>query len=820
MKRIPIKAVSLALAASMMLSIAACNKKGGSGGSGGSGSNATSRSGDKITADSPWFDSQVIDVDLGLDESKPIESVYARLVGADSKKLITYTGGYYKMPPDSKINWETFDYTEYAIDTISIIDRESGMTTGTIDLRKIMTSNDYLDATEYENGIIKIKISSYDENTMEQSIKELSIDPDTGNVMDTKVVADANNSIERSFKLGDYQIDTEMVWEDACVWYKLYVTSPDGNTHQIDVKDNEQDYYDIPIVLSKDENTAVVPVSCDSGYAFFEIDLKTNKLTPADSKEYEWLDLEQCYSPFTGKDGFVYFTSPSGICKIDFNKKIVEKVFDYSWCNVNRSILSNLEIADYDGDSFVLCGNSYNNPGYGTDDGSDFCLVEFNKAKTNPHAGKTILELYSPYSYTQDKIADAILKFNDTNENYFIEVSDRYSSLDDSNYSEVNTDDDIESINLNTDSKLSNQLAMDILNGEGPDILMNVSSYGQINNGNYLTDLTPYIGDLDPQKFFTNVVDASKVDGKLYNLPICFEIEGIHTDAKYAGASGVGFTTEEYEKFLKETLNGKDVITSGQAYYFAKLFTNMSDKFIVNGKADFSSPEFAILAEYVRDNVREKALSWDEMDDEYSTISYGVGFMTVKGDRGFYEMGPACYTTSYGMSTYLMETAQLQGGTAILGLPSADGRGPMVLPYISVAVSAQAQNADACGEFVKLLLSDELQLDFAMKDNFVISRAAYKEGAKACVEYYNGEGYANYFGEDAAESKNRYIFSDKNIDDMEKIIESCSGMSSRDAAINLILIEEMPAYFTGQKDIKDVVAIAQDRVQKVLDERG
>ena len=46
-------------------------------------------------------------------ESKPIESVYARLVGADSKKLITYTGGYYKMPPDSKINWETFDYTEH-----------------------------------------------------------------------------------------------------------------------------------------------------------------------------------------------------------------------------------------------------------------------------------------------------------------------------------------------------------------------------------------------------------------------------------------------------------------------------------------------------------------------------------------------------------------------------------------------------------------------------------------------------------------------------------------------------------------------------------
>jgi hypothetical protein len=30
----------------------------------------------------------------------------------------------------------------------------------------------------------------------------------------------------------------------------------------------------------------------------------------------------------------------------------------------------------------------------------------------------------------------------------------------------------------------------------------------------------------------------------------------------------------------------------------------------------------------------------------------------------------------------------------------------------------------------------------------------------------------------------------------------------------------MPAYFTGQKDLDAVVNIAQDRVQKVLDERG
>ena len=49
---------------------------------------------------------------------------------------------------------------------------------------------------------------------------------------------------------------------------------------------------------------------------------------------------------------------------------------------------------------------------------------------------------------------------------------------------------------------------------------------------------------------------------------------------------------------------------------------------------------------------------------------------------------------------------------------------------------------------------------------------------------------------------------------------SCSKMDSPDASIDLIIMEEMPAYFSGQKDLISVVNILQDRVQKVLDERG
>ena len=63
-------------------------------------------------------------------------------------------------------------------------------------------------------------------------------------------------------------------------------------------------------------------------------------------------------------------------------------------------------------------------------------------------------------------------------------------------------------------------------------------------------------------------------------------------------------------------------------------------------------------------------------------------------------------------------------------------------------------------------------------------------------------------------------FTNEDIDNLENVILSCSKIDSADSAINAILIEEMPAYFLGQKDLDSVVVIIQDRAQKVLDERG
>ena len=58
------------------------------------------------------------------------------------------------------------------------------------------------------------------------------------------------------------------------------------------------------------------------------------------------------------------------------------------------------------------------------------------------------------------------------------------------------------------------------------------------------------------------------------------------------------------------------------------------------------------------------------------------------------------------------------------------------------------------------------------------------------------------------------------IDDYRGIIESISSVSGMDSAVGSILLEELPAYFEGQKTIDEVISIITSRAQTIIDERG
>ena len=770
---------------SFALSIISCGKTKGN-----------KRDAEIVAEDSPWFESSIVDCESGADPDKNIEYLNYDLAGADDKYYVVFARGRYAMPPQDEIDYDNFDYNSFNFGVVSVVDKSTKTVVNTIDLNNglstDMLSYEHIDNAVYSNGRVTVKTSA----------KERDYDPLTGEVLDVRPVQRRDfYPITDFYKVGDYAIEVEIIWADnsSCSSY-VNIKSPDGNMNSVELSELGSQMY-VDAVLSIDDAKALVLVSTNKGYRYYELDLANGKLTQARDKDYEWLDANKLGQFFLGSDGIVYCRNSNGYSTINVASKNTEDVFDYSWCNINRGIIRRLELADCTGDSFIFIGQTKPSSIYESAPTS-FQIIELTKADKNPNAGKTILELYTEY---QDEIVGAAVeKFNNKNTKYYIEYVDRYSDELQKFYESVDIvsmdDDEYKQFKLELDNKLSNALAMDIMNGEGPDILINTSKYSQLNNPEYLIDLSPYVKDFDPDQYFTNIIDGARTEEALYQLPVSFSINGIYTDIESAGSSGIGFTLDEYPDFVKGPCNGTDLIQSGQAVYFAMLFNDMRDKFLVNGKADLSVPEFAMLADYVKDNVPEECQPFEIISEKtYNYADY----------RNFYGIG----------SFYSARTGMIKNPT-ILGIPSLDGHGPNFTPLYSVAVSKQAVDAGACGDFVKILISDEIQTYMAMKDYFVINRNAFRTAAEKANSYYNNGGSTHSNGGGSSPYNGGKKFSETEVDNVERVIMSCSKMQTEDSAISIILIEEMPAYFLGQKDLDAVIKIAQDRIQKVLDERG
>ena len=795
------KTVAAVLALSFMISTASCGKKQ---------KTEVSHSGKLIEEKTPWFETKTFKIDNGVDPDRKTQSIHSQLAGSDEENYVFITQGNYELPED--YDWEYESYLKLLISNVVVVDKKSGETKKIIDLLHYFADGEVLEGIVYLGGNIVVDTRSSDIETNGQIIKEYLIDPLTGDVISVTNKEDYMRS-PQMFIIGDYQIQVSINWDTYPPEGHLFVTDPAGNEKAIKIEEGSN-LYSVENIIPKGEDKAVVFLALDLGYDYLELDLKKSELKKLDPTEFDWLDSYSISNMINGSDGNIYSAAPTGISKIDIKNKTKEEFFNYSWCSANRNSLKDYTLGQISEDAFILYGEKYEPTPFSSFSdwsASAFEIIEFTKADKNPHAGKRILELYSPSGYLDETMCDALAKYNETNDKYFIEVTDRYSSGS-TNLNDINSDDELSRSENERDSDISNKLAIDLQSGDGPDMCLDISQIDRLNSSKYLIDLSPYVENLDSDKYFTNIVDNAKVDGKLYNLPLCFGISGIFTDSAYAGSSGYGFTTDEYVDFLKGPLNGIDVISYGQPYYFTCLFNASRNKFIKDGKADFSVPEFAAIADFVKNNVPEKSKTWDEGASS-SFDSYGAGM--------FEYTQPAIYTQSRNFADYLITLQQLESGSSILGLPSLDGRGPVTVVSSSIAVSVHAYDVDACVDFVKLLMSDDIQKEYSMSGSFVLNREYFRSTGEAAIEYYNQTTVSSLFGGYFKETPaNRVKYTKEHIDVLENTILSCSSATTEDADINLVLIEEMPAYFLGQKSLDQVIKIAQDRVQLILNERG
>ena len=795
--RKPFRLLAVGLTAAMMASaVTSCYK--------------TAGNVEVISEDDPWYNVTSIEIDAG-DNEEEFEDIYSEFVAAFDEYYVFCMTGIYKLPEGFDFN--TDDYSDYEVERLDFFDLEGNLVRS-ISITDYTREHDFGDLI-YVNSVnkvdegLRLEIISYDMDDGSQKTYRCLVDLDDFTIGEPESIDDyefvdrmaEDGSDEGTEYVGDYAIRKYWMYDADEPSYVLEIIDPDDNVTEIDLRDEfpMTPVYDISSIIDVGDNKGLICATYNSDNLFFELNFTTMTITDV-TEDMSWFTCDTAGVRNVEGLGSVVMDDLE-LKTINYANHSVDPVFNFGDSNVNIYDVSTFSPISVTEDRAVFTGIIYPvDSAYG--EGGKTMIYVFDKAETNPNAGKTVLEVAVIDEYTS-ALCSAVCLFNESNEEYFIRYNESYKIEGYVNDLYV-SDDDSEDDADQQSADLGNRLSIDLMSGEGPDIIINGATFGMLNDDDYLLDLTEYASqNCGADNYFSSIIDAARVDDSLYQLPLSFSIGGIAVDPDDVEDGQIGFTFEQYSDFVEGPCNGTNPITGGKLQLFITALNCMQDLVITDGQVDYDNEAFRALAEYVSENVNNELVADDE-EDYSDYTSDGPAFVEVGSLTSYYD--------------YIVST-----GRTLLGVPSYDGRGPIIYGTDSVAVSANSVSEEGCLEFVSILLGNEAQENFGMEGGIPVNRAAFDSVGHKLIDQQ--EAYVNELLRFYDESMLRmYGISTERMDeaaisDFASMIERLSCWYTNDGSINAIIREEMPAYFEGQKTLDQVIPILEDRVQTVLNER-
>ena len=132
MNKLLLKICAVLMIIAVAVSTLTCNKKNNVD------ETAAFSSEDTISADFPWFENKKINIDYGIDESKPAVFTGVYLAGADDKYIVAVATAYYELLGDnsSVSDSDMQEYEASITPIISVYDRVADQTVNHINVKK------------------------------------------------------------------------------------------------------------------------------------------------------------------------------------------------------------------------------------------------------------------------------------------------------------------------------------------------------------------------------------------------------------------------------------------------------------------------------------------------------------------------------------------------------------------------------------------------------------------------------------------------------------------------------------------------------------
>lgn len=484
----------------------------------------------------------------------------------------------------------------------------------------------------------------------------------------------------------------------------LYVVSSEG----VDLYSAEDGSFKESVcTVTPEQLTGILHVMPDGTVLMVDDTGSATKILRYDNGKKEFVDSVTLPSAlmgatvFTGSQYDLYLASEDGIYGANLGSDKMDVIVNYVNSDLDVEGISSLtEIGD---GRFAI-------QGYGAEVTLDTYILEM----VAPEDVKDRKEITLGGYYITYDVRSEVIQFNKENSEYRITIQD-YSQYD---LAEDEYDSATGLSRMNTD----------IVSGNVPDILvmneyMPVSNY--ISKGLMIDMTERYEADkeIDKSDFMQNVIDAFKMDDRMYVIVPGFTVTGVAGKSKYIG-DGKDLTIEKAKKTaadlgLNETgvfgIIDRESVLSYAIEFSGDQFIDMDQH-----SCDFNNAEFQELLEFAN---QFPAQIGDEQEYDYST--------QFLGDKAL--LGIQFINTPY---DYYYMTRQLYGDVnmTITGFPSRNNKGPAVAPSVELGISSSASDPDGCWSFVRrfLLPGYQMKLDSCLP----ISKSAIKKQGDDVIESF------------------------------------------------------------------------------------
>ena len=357
----------------------------------------------------------------------------------------------------------------------------------------------------------------------------------------------------------------------------------------------------------------------------------------------------------------------------------------------------------------------------------------------------------------------------------------------------------------------------DIVSGKVPDIILlddSMPTDSYISKGLF-ADLLPIIEkdeEIDRNDLMPNVMEAFSRDGKLYRLIPSYSIRTI-----VAKTSDVGEErgwTEEAMALWDSKPEGTEFIAGATRSEMLNMCMSFAGSQFVNystGDCDFNNEGFLNLLEFLKRFPVE--ISDDYYTDEYWS-SYDSLWRTGK------VITQQMYLGDFRNLNYT-EKGTFGEPITMIGFPSTDQDGSVLVPTMQFAISAKSKNQDAAWQFLRYYLTEDYQNE---APGFPLSMKVLEKRAEEAMDrpYYTDENGNKEYYDDIIYIDDVEVtiepMTREEVDHFMEILKTFKNVGRYDDTLINIISEEAEPYFNGQKNAGEVAQIIQNRAQIYLHE--